>query len=231
MFNQFIQIAGIIDKEEAQMLIDCGVDYLGFPLRLPVNKEDLTDEETQQIISDFHLQSRGILITYLNDAVEIKKLSDIIGTRIIQLHGDTSIDQLNKLKNISSDLIIIKSLIIGKSSKEKLFKAIRSFENIVDAFITDSFNPETGATGATGITHDWNISKELVEFSNKPIILAGGLNPENVFDAITHVRPSGVDAHTGVENFSGRKSKTKTIKFVEEAKRGFSMMEENKNDL
>lgn len=231
MFKEFIQIAGIIDEKEAQMLISCGVSYLGFPLRPPVNKEDLTEEEASQIISGLHPPNQGILITYLDNAVEIKKLSDKIGTKIIQLHGKISIDELNKFKSISPESIVIKSLIVGKSSKEKLFEAVTNFENIVDAFITDSFNPQTGATGATGITHDWNTSKEFVDFSKKPIILAGGLNPENVCDAIVKVRPAGVDTHTGVEGVAGRKIKIKVVKFVEEAIRGFRMIREDENDL
>jgi phosphoribosylanthranilate isomerase len=54
-------------------------------------------------------------------------------------------------------------------------------------FITDTFDPSTGASGATGKTHDWDISKSLVQLSPKPVILAGGLNAENVYEAILHV--------------------------------------------
>ncbi len=227
MFKEFIQIAGIIDMEEAEMLLDCGVEYLGFPLRLPVNKEDLLEEETAKIISQFCSTHHGILITYLNDADEIKLLSKKIGTDIIQLHGDLPVDELIKLNKIFPESRIIKSLIVGKYSEEDLIKIINIFENFVDAFITDSFNPLTGATGATGTTHDWKISRALVEHSKKPIILAGGLTPENVYEAIIHVRPAGVDTHTGVEDKSGRKSKSKVTKFIEEARTGFNKIKKD----
>jgi hypothetical protein len=53
------------------------------------------------------------------------------------------------------------------------------------------------ASGATGKTHDWRVSRRLVEVADKPVILAGGLNPENVKRAILEVRPAGVDSHSG----------------------------------
>ena len=89
-------------------------------------------------------------------------------------------------------------------------------------FITDTFDPATGASGATGKTHDWTVSRKLVELSPKPVILAGGLNPSNVYEAIRIVRPAGVDVHTGVEDSSGRKSRSLIEAFVNEAARGFA---------
>ena len=227
MFKEFIQIAGITDKEETEMLLDCGVEYLGFPLRLPVNKEDLTEVSAGRIISGLPLSTHGILITYLSNAEDIKALCKKIGTNIIQLHGDITIDELIKLKRTFPESRIIKSLIVVKNSVEELLNSINSFEKFVDAFITDTYNPQTGATGATGLTHDWKISRVLVEHSQKPIILAGGLTPENVYDAIIKVRPAGVDTHTGVEDDSGRKNKSKVIKFIEEARKGFDKIKEN----
>lgn len=227
MFKEFIQIAGIIDMEEAEMLLECGAQYLGFPLRLPVNKEDLSEEEAAKIISQPSSTLHGILITYLNKADEIKSLSKKIGAEIIQLHGDITIHELIKLRKIFPESRIIKSLIVGKYSEEDLLKLIKDFEKFVDAFITDSFNPQTGATGATGITHDWKISKAIVDYSKKPIILAGGLTHENVYEAIIKVKPAGVDAHTGVEDDSGRKSKFKVTQFIEEARKGFNKTKES----
>lgn len=88
-------------------------------------------------------------------------------------------------------------------------------------FITDTFAPETGASGATGRTHDWLVSRRLVTLSERPVILAGGLTPGNVRRAILEVQPAGVDVHTGVEDTSGRKSGEKVTAFVAEARAGF----------
>ena len=231
MFKRFIQIAGVIDKEEANMLVEAGVRFLGFPLRLPVNKEDISEKDAAEIISELPKSVSGVLITYLDKAEEIKSLSNKIGVKIIQLHGDISLSELIKLKEIFHESRIIKSLIVGKDTNKKLLETITKLEKYVDAFITDTYNPQTGATGATGITHDWEISRTLVKRSNKPVILAGGLTPNNVCDAILKVKPAGVDTHTGVEDNVGRKDKIKVSRFINEANKGFNKTENNSNDL
>jgi len=106
---------------------------------------------------------------------------------------------------------------------DELLQTLKLFEPVVDAFITDTFDPASEASGATGKVHNWEISRRLVEISEMPVILAGGLNSENVFEAIVKVKPAGVDAHTRLESSNGRKDKNKCLKFIEEANRGFSV--------
>src|SRR5690606_733283 len=119
---------------------------------------------------------------------------------------------------------IIKSLVVGLRPVEELLDLVRRTADHVDAYITDTFDPKTGAYGATGKTHDWRVSRHLVRHSPKPVILAGGLTPENVREAILAVRPAGVDAHTGLEEASGRKSERKVKKFVSEALEAFRIV-------
>ena len=221
IFKNFIQIAGILDRAEAEMLLESGINYLGFPLRLPVNKEDISEEDAGKIIKSLNPPNFGILITYLNIAEDIIKFCKELGCSIIQLHGAIETSELIKLKTNFPELVIIKSLVTGKYSVNELKNIIDKQSEFVDAFITDTYNPTTGATGATGLTHDWEISRELVEYSKKPIILAGGLTPENVYDAIIKVKPAGVDSHTGVEDTDGRKDKKKVEMFLSEAMRAF----------
>lgn len=219
--KNLIQIAGIMDAAEAEMLLSCGIRYLGFPLRLPVNQEDLSETEAAAIIQGLAPSAFGVLITYLNKAVEIADFCDALGVRVVQLHGDIEIDQLQKLKQLRPGLTVIKSLVVGLHSEETLESTVAVLSANVDAYITDTFDPETGASGATGKAHDWSISRRLVELSERPVILAGGLTPDNVRQAIIEVRPAGVDVHTGVEEASGRKNRQKTLRFVAEAEEGF----------
>lgn len=86
-FKNFIQIAGIVDQEESNLLIQCGVNYLGFPLRLPVNKEDLTEENAAIITSNYKPPCYGIIISYSSTAEEVIELCNKLKTNIIQLHG------------------------------------------------------------------------------------------------------------------------------------------------
>ena len=225
--ENLVQIAGVIDAAEAKILQQCGVRYLGFPLRLPVHREDLTEEEAAAIIKNLAAPVFGVLITYLSEASEIAAFCHALGARIVQLHGDVDQDELTHLKTLDPSLTVIKSLVVGMRDDQALEAMLRELSPFVDAFITDTFDPKTGASGATGKTHDWRVSRRLVELSPRPIILAGGLTPENVRRAILEVRPAGVDSHTGVEDATGRKSREKVKKFLSEAHEAFALVQAN----
>lgn len=216
-----IQVAGIRDKEEAQMLMDLGVEYLGFPLRLPVNKEDLSEEEAAEVIKTIKPPHKAVLITYLDNADEINTFCNFLGVKIVQLHGGISPGELKRLKETAPGIEVIKSLVVRGDNLDELARMVTMLSQHCDMFITDTFDPSTGAEGATGKTHDWNISRRLVEISPKPVIIAGGLNPSNVKAAILATRPAGVDVHTGIEGADGRKDHYLTRKFLSETLKGF----------
>ena len=224
--QDFIQVAGVIDQAEAEMLVKLGVHYLGFPLRLPVHHEDLSEPEARAIISNLKPPARGVLITYLNQAADIVEFCRLMGASIVQLHGDIEASELRRVKEHDSRLAIIKSLVVGQHPIGQLIEIITNTAAHADAYITDTFDTETRACGATGKTHDWKVSRQLVQHSPRPVILAGGLNPNNVREAILAVRPAGVDAHTGLEDVSGRKSEEKVKQFVSEAREGFRLIGE-----
>ena len=220
-----VQIAGVIDKPEAEMLIDAGVDFLGFPLRLTVNKEDLTEAEAAALIRGFGARAKGVLITYLSKADEIVQFCRELGAGIVQLHGPVPTAELAAVKRMAPDLLVLKSLVVREDRNEDdLRRLVGETAEWVDAYITDTFNPATGQEGATGLTHDWRISQRLVELSPRPVVLAGGLNADNVADAIRMVRPAGVDSHTGVEGPDGRKDPAKVRAFVQNAKAAFASL-------
>lgn len=223
-FKGFIQVAGIIDKSEAKLIMNSGATHLGFPLRLPVNKEDISEQDAAELISELKIKTNSILITYLDKAADIIEFCDKLGVGIVQLHGDISITELAALKKKRPDITVIKSLVVGKDSPEKLKQTAIELSFLADAFITDTFDPQTKASGATGKTHDWEISAEFAATCEKPIILAGGLNEKNVYQAIMQVKPAGVDVHTGVEAADGRKDAEKLKEFIRQANAAFRLI-------
>lgn len=201
--------------------MECGVDWLAFPLQLHHHPEDITEREAAGIIAGLSSPHRAVLITYLDDAREVVTLSGRLGVKIVQLHGDISLDELEAIRGLDPDLTIVKSLVIGCDDRHGLESWLSRFAPYVDAFITDTFDPSSGARGATGLVHDWRVSRTVVECSPKPVILAGGLTPLNVARAIEVVKPAGVDAHTGLEDTRGRKDAKRVRAFVTAARRGF----------
>jgi len=220
--NGLLHAAGIIDEAEAELLIDCGFDCLGFPLVLDHHAEDLSVTEAAAIVAALSGRARFFLITYLSRPDEISALCGELGVGMVQLHGDIAPQQLENLRTREPELRVIKSLIVRDDNFDTLADQVTRFAPWVDAFITDTFDPATGASGATGKTHDWGISKQLVEFSARPVILAGGLNPDNVGEAVARVRPAGVDVHTGIEGADGRKDRELAVGFVAEARSAFT---------
>lgn len=216
-----IQVAGVSSFREARMLLDEGVYQVGFPLRLAVHKEDVSEEEAARIIGLLPSPLSALLITYLSDPQEILSLCRKLGVRKVQLHSDISAREAARLKEMAPDFLLIKSLVVAGDNLADLEWCVKELSPHVDAFITDTFDPATGACGATGKTHDWDISRRLAEISPRPLILAGGLDPQNVRRAILHVQPAGVDVHTGVEAPDGRKDPTLVRAFVSEANRAF----------
>jgi phosphoribosylanthranilate isomerase len=215
-----IQVAGVHDIGETASLLANGVDLVGLPLGLTVNKEDLTEAEAANISKAF--PGKCCLITY-NDSIEsISRIARYLRVNYVQLHGDLDPAILPGLREALPGTRFIKSLVVGKVPAAGLKRTLESFAPHVWAFITDTYNPETGAEGATGLTHDWRISRQLVKLSPRPVILAGGLHPQNVARAIAAVRPFGVDVHTGVEDPDGIKDPARVRKFVTTAQSAFA---------
>ena len=217
-----IHVAGVIDRDEAEMLVRCGVAHIGVPLVLDHHAEDLSVDAAAAIISQLGRQATFFLITYASAAEDVLALCRRLDVGLVQLHGDIEAQTLIALRDLAPELRVIKSLIVRGDNAEALAAEVGRFAPLVDAFITDTFDLATGARGATGKTHDWSVSRRLVDLSPKPVILAGGLNPDNVGAAIQAVRPAGVDVHTGIEGPDGRKRCDLTRRFVAEARAGFA---------
>lgn len=223
-----IQVAGVHDPGEALALVRAGVDSVGLPLRLAVHAEDCGEAEAARIVAALPPDVLAVCITYATDPDEAAALCAALGVGGIQLHADLEPAALARLRALRPDLYVIKSLIVppnpGPDGLRKLEDQAAALAPHCDALLTDTADPASGATGATGKTHDWAVSRRLAELSPRPLILAGGLHPGNVREAVLAVGPAGVDAHTGLEGPDGRKDPALVAAFVAEARAGFAAL-------
>ncbi|MEI6091249.1 MAG: phosphoribosylanthranilate isomerase [bacterium] len=219
-----LQAAGVRSLEDARTLCDTGFRFIGFPLRLAFHPQDISEKEAKDIIARLPRAVHPVLITYETNPDELTNLIQYLDVNIIQIHSDIDPATLEKLKSRLPGLQIIKSLIVKEDNLEELKKQIEEFSLYTDAFITDTYDFTTGACGATGKKHNWKISRKLVKFSSRPVILAGGLNPQNVVNAIATVESAGVDVHTGIEDSLGFKDPELCRKFVKRAMKSFGEM-------
>lgn len=218
-----IQVAGVRDEAELSLLIEAGVDDIGFPVGPAVVTPDLPAAEAHRLAKT--LSGVGaVAIVYLNTLETVAAFhSEFPAFNKYQLHGELALEEGRKLREAFPNLYLIKSLVVGATSIEDLFEECRAWENLANAFITDTFHPVSKHRGATGLTHDWSISRKLVETCRKPILIAGGLKPDNVRAAISSTKPAGVDVHTGVEGADGRKDKNLLSRFVAESRRALNI--------
>ena len=202
--------------EDASMSIDAGADIIGILVGQEHTSNDFVDKETAKEIADFAKEKCDIsLVTHLTDADEIIELSKYIGNNVIQLHSDIVEDEVEKIVKELPEVKLVR--LIHISSEGEICSDYKSMK-YADYYLLDSFNLNTNQVGGTGLTHDWNKSRELIEKLDKPTFLAGGLNPDNVKQAIEIVRPYGVDVNSGCKNSEGRKDREKVREFVFNAK-------------
>jgi phosphoribosylanthranilate isomerase len=211
-----VQIAGVSSLEEALAAERAGADALGFTLRLPGGVHDgLTEAKARDIIARLPPFVAGVAITYVSEARAAVDLCRYLGVTALQLHGEFSTPDLRLLRAGLPHLKLIRAVHV--TGPEAVTQA-RRLERHVDAIILDTYDPVTGRHGATGKTHDWALSRQVVAAVGVPVILAGGLTPENVAKAVHAVSPWGVDVHTGVENADGTRNLGRMRLFIARAK-------------
>ncbi len=211
-----VQIAGVSSLEEALEAERLGADALGFTLRLPNGIHDgLTEAKARSIIAALPPFISAVVITYADNAREVIELCRYVGATTVQLHGAFAAGDIELVRSGLPHLKIIRAVHV--TGPEAVAKA-RAWERRADALILDTYDPESGKHGATGKTHDWSISRRIVEKARVPVILAGGLTAANIGEAIAAVRPWGVDVHTGVEAEDGTRDFAKLKSFIRAAK-------------
>ena len=199
--------------EEAKMSIDAGADIIGILVGQEHTSNDFVDKYTAKEIADFAKGKCDIsLVTHLTNAEDIIGLTNFIGNNVIQLHSDIEeIEVKKELQNVKLVRLIHVSVDGEICTNYKKIK-------YADYYLLDSFNLKTNQVGGTGLIHDWNKSRELIKILDKPTFLAGGLNPDNVVDAIKRANPYGVDVNSGCKNVKGIKDKEKVKEFIYNAK-------------
>ncbi|MBI4680242.1 MAG: phosphoribosylanthranilate isomerase [Nitrospirae bacterium] len=203
-----VKICGITNIEDAVAAAEYGADAIGFVFQ-PKSPRAITPETAKNIVSALppFITTIGVFVN--ESKWEIEKIIRYVGLNIVQLHGNEPPDacQLNRK--------VIKAIRVKDLTDLEPLKRYN-----VSAFLLDTYSPHT--MGGTGQIFNWDIAVEAKKFGR--IILAGGLNHENIEEAIKWVRPYGIDVATGVEsNKKGEKDHKKLKLFIEKAREAFTV--------
>lgn len=203
-----VKICGITNIKDAVAAAEYGADAIGFVFQ-PKSPRAITPETAKNIISALppFITTIGVFVN--ESKLEIERIIRYVGLNIVQLHGNEPPDacQLNRK--------VIKAIRVKDLTDLEPLKRYN-----VSAFLLDTYSPHT--MGGTGQIFNWDIAVEAKKFGR--IILAGGLNHENIEEAIKWVRPYGIDVATGVEsNKKGEKDHKKLKLFIEKAREAFTV--------
>jgi phosphoribosylanthranilate isomerase len=198
-----VKICGITNQKDAFAALDAGADALGFVF-YNGSPRNIAREDAARIIEQLppFIQTVGL---FVNESIEtINNIADLCGLDVIQLHGDETPQFCNSINRR-----VIKALRIKDISS---LEPLESFN--VAGMLLDAWSPSE--QGGTGRTFNWDIAE--IASQKKQIILAGGLSPDNVTEAIRKVRPYAVDVSSGVESSPGVKDHMLLRDFIRKAK-------------
>jgi phosphoribosylanthranilate isomerase len=198
-----VKICGITSREDALQAVEAGADALGFVFH-EASPRHLSREQAAAIINALppFIQAIGL---FVNAEVEyVNATADLCRLDLVQLHGDEAPDYCEMIRRR-----VIKAFRVRDITSLDPIKNYR-----VAGMLLDAFSPK--AYGGTGRTFNWEVAMKAEKYG--PVILAGGLTPDNVGMAIEKVSPYGVDVSSGVEIAPGRKDPEKVSEFIRKAK-------------
>ena len=211
-----IKICGIKTKEDLDAAITADADAVGFLVgQIHSSKDFILPSTAGRLAGQLSPYISPVIVTHLTEAKSIMDILVKAGINTVQLHGGNSVDDIRKLR----DLMPLNGKIIFTASVgERCEPDLEDYYPYLDAVLLDTCDKQTGQVGGTGKTHNWDISAAIVKDCHVPVILAGGLTPDNVVEAIATVNPFGVDANSGLKNDDGGRCPEKCRAFVENAK-------------
>ncbi len=210
-----VKICGITDGAQACEIISAGADAIGINF-WPRSKRYIALEDAAPWLRELEGTVPRVAVTVNATDTELFALRDSGVIDYIQLHGDEPPDRVRFLTQ--QGLVVFKA--IGIRNREML-TAVADYES--PTLLLDAYAPTE--YGGTGEAVDWALGAEAVQmWPEKQIVLAGGLTPDNVADAVRQVNPAGVDVATGVESSPGVKDLDKVRAFIAGA--GEPMLEE-----
>jgi phosphoribosylanthranilate isomerase len=197
-----VKICGITNIEDAVAAVEYGADMLGFIFAESPRRADV--RTVHEILKHHKISRLKTVGVFTEESDEVIRIIDECGLNYAQLHGGQSEDFASK---IGADRVIRVARVKDESSLASLANHTHAAYYLLDTY-------KKGQAGGTGETFDWKLAVKAKSLG-KPIILSGGLRPENIAEAIKRVRPYTVDISSGVEICPGKKDHNKIKELIE----------------
>ena len=216
-----VQIYEVTTPAEARALSTIGVDHIGVLVGEGSFPREQTIENAREIFAAIPSGSKASALSLSHDMDLIVRLTAALLPDILHLGAASqhlSPAQLRTLKAEFPQVSLMRSIPVVDESSIAL---ARSYDGVADWLLLDSYEAGDRQIGALGVTHSWELDRRIIESVRIPAIIAGGLGPENVREAIRSARPAGVDSKTKTDKSDGSHTKDlqKVSAFVAAARR------------
>jgi phosphoribosylanthranilate isomerase len=208
-----VKICGITGPEDRDAAIAAGADAVGIINGVTVETPREVDDQTAvELAAGVPPLVTSVLVTMPDAVQKAVRRVETVRPDVVQVHGGLTPAELGALDR----RVDAKVVAVVDATRDD----IEDYADAADALLVDSVDAEGG--GGTGETHDWDRTREIVADLDGPVVLAGGLTPDNVAEAVETVDPFGVDVASGVESAGGVKDHDAIRRFVTRAKRASS---------
>lgn len=207
-----VKICGNTKKEDIEHAIQSGADAIGFIVGFPSTPRNLDLDTAYQLMKNIPTSIDRVVVTNEDDHNLLHNIAEKLPITAVQLIGELSYSP--EIKEIFPDTQLIK---VVHAEPETIIQYALNFSKDYDTILIDTKIKDF--PGGTGLTHDWSLSRKAVTTIHPtPVILAGGLTPLNVEEAVKIVQPYMVDVSSGVEYAPGIKDHSKVETFIKQAK-------------
>ncbi|MCL7412547.1 MAG: phosphoribosylanthranilate isomerase [ANME-2 cluster archaeon] len=211
-----IKICGMSDRISVRMAVHHGADAVGFITEVPVDTpRNIARKTARDLVACTPPFVTSVMVCMPDDPAQAVELIDCVRPDAVQIHNYLTVEELNTIKKATRVKLIKTVPVDPDTDIGNTIAYISRLQHTVDAILLDT--NIGGRTGGTGAVHDWTISQAITASSPLPVILAGGLKPENVAEAVRTVRPYAVDTASGVET-GGSKDENKVKTFIRQVK-------------
>jgi phosphoribosylanthranilate isomerase len=207
-----VKICGIQSLEDALACVAAGADAIGMLVDVKISPRCINAAKARTIVAGLPPFVTPVIVVMPSSAEEVAEAGRIIRPGAIQLHGEEPPEMLRQIRSRLPWARLIKTVHVGAGGE---IEKARAYEGCADAILLDTLSPSHGGTGKT---HDWATSAEIIKAVDLPVLLAGGLSPANVAEAVGRARPFAVDVSSGVENGHYKKDLKKVKEFITRAK-------------
>lgn len=198
-----IKICGMTSLSDIQCVNDNGVDFAGFVLFFPKSKRNLSVEAAAELLPALNRDIKSVAVVVSPTVAQLQEI-ERVGFHYIQIHGQLTDEVLEAAK-----IPVLRAFNVSNMGE---FQKYRDHDKIA-GFVFDAAEPGSGKV------FDWSLVKHIECPEGKIMLLAGGLNPDNVAEAVAYLHPYGVDVSSGVENADGKgKNPDRVRDFVNRAR-------------